>query len=148
MKVLVATDGSEYSRAAVLACCGLIGAEDLTAVKVVSVFQPQIPMASEPFAISAEHYRKLDEMAEENAKIAADEAAELIRNCVPDSVEISTEVSIGRPAQMIVGTAMDWNADIVVVGSHGRGFWGRLTLSSVSDAVVHHATCSVLVVRK
>ena len=37
--------------------------------------------------------------------------------------------------------------DLIVVGSHGRGFWGRL-LGSVSDGVVHHAPCSVLVVRK
>ena len=38
-------------------------------------------------------------------------------------------------------------ADLIVVGSHGRGFWGRL-LGSVSNGVVHHAPCSVLVVRK
>ena len=55
---------------------------------------------------------------------------------------------MGRPAQFIVDAAKEFEADMIIVGSHGRGFWGKLTLGSVSDAVVHHAPCSVLVVRR
>ena len=49
--------------------------------------------------------------------------------------------------EQIIELAREWGADLIVVGSHGRGFWGRL-LGSVSTGVVHHAPCSVLVVRK
>jgi nucleotide-binding universal stress UspA family protein len=38
-------------------------------------------------------------------------------------------------------------ADLIVVGTHGRGRVGRLVLGSVSDHVVRHAPCPVLIVR-
>ncbi len=148
MKILIATDGSEYSRVAVNACCDLIGLEKNMSVRVVAVYQPQVPMATEPFAVSAEHYHKLDEIANENAKIATEEAVELIRKLTGNAeLDVTTVVALGRPAEMIVEAAKEWGADLVVVGSHGRGFWGRLTLGSVSNAVVHHAPCSVLIAR-
>jgi nucleotide-binding universal stress UspA family protein len=62
-------------------------------------------------------------------------------------VKIDTVVELGRPAQGIIQTATDWPADLIVVGSHGYGFWGRLALGSVSAGVVNHAPCSVLVVK-
>jgi nucleotide-binding universal stress UspA family protein len=55
---------------------------------------------------------------------------------------------MGMPEQILLETAKEWNADLIVVGSHGRGFWGRMLLGSVTDALVHHAPCSVLVVRQ
>lgn len=54
----------------------------------------------------------------------------------------------GAADRAIIETAKEWEADLIVVGSHGRGFWGRLTAGSVSDSLVHHAPCSVLVARK
>ena len=50
-------------RAAVAACCRLIRHEKGSAIKVVGVYQPPVPMAAEPFAISAEYYQKLDQFA-------------------------------------------------------------------------------------
>jgi nucleotide-binding universal stress UspA family protein len=43
--------------------------------------------------------------------------------------------------------AADVGADVIVVGSHGRGAIERLLLGSVSEQVVRHAPCPVLVVR-
>lgn len=63
-------------------------------------------------------------------------------------LKIETEVRAGAPDQVILEIAKEWKPDLIVVGSHGRGFWGRLTLGSVSDSIIHHAPCSVLVVRK
>ena len=53
----------------------------------------------------------------------------------------------GHPAHEIVEAAKAWSADLVVVGSHGRGGLGRVLLGSVADAVMRHALCPVLVVR-
>jgi len=62
-------------------------------------------------------------------------------------LNINTQIVNGDPGQQLVEIAKAWDADLIVVGSHGRGFWGRL-LGSVSDGVTHHSPCSVLVVKK
>ena len=51
------------------------------------------------------------------------------------------------PGETIVEAAAAEGADLIVVGTHGRGPVGRLFLGSVSDYVVRHARCPVLVVR-
>ena len=53
----------------------------------------------------------------------------------------------GDPGSSIVAAAEAERADLVVVGTRGRGSAGRMLLGSVSDHVVRHATCPVLVVR-
>lgn len=53
----------------------------------------------------------------------------------------------GDPGQSIVDAAVAEQADMIVVGSHGRGAVGRFLIGSVSDHVVRHAPCPVLVVR-
>ncbi len=56
-------------------------------------------------------------------------------------------LQIGKPATEIVKAAKDWPADIIVLGSHGRGGVDRLLLGSVAEGVMRHAPCPVLVVR-
>jgi nucleotide-binding universal stress UspA family protein len=53
----------------------------------------------------------------------------------------------GNPSDEIVKAAKAWPADLVIVGSHGRGGVERVLLGSVAEAVVRHAHCPVLVVR-
>ena len=60
---------------------------------------------------------------------------------------VSFLVWTGDPGDMIVEAAEAEHADMIVVGSHGRGAVGRLFLGSVSEHVVRNAPCPVLVVR-
>jgi nucleotide-binding universal stress UspA family protein len=148
MRILIATDGSAFSRAAVEKCCKLVaGAEDAS-ILVVAAYEDTYQIATEPFAISAEFYQHIVDTAQKQAEQFADDAVETLRRCMcSKELDISTRVVKGAPERQIVDEAREWRADLIVVGSHGRGFWGRLTLGSVTDAVIHHAPCSVLVVR-
>ena len=147
MKIVLATDGSEFSTAAVKQCCTLFGEKPDLEIKIVSVFEEEYALAAEPFAISAELYREISETAQRQAEYACTSAADLIRdNCTNAALHITHEVVKGNPEQEIVEIARSWGADLIVMGSHGRGFWGRL-LGSVSDGVLHHSPCSVLIVR-
>jgi nucleotide-binding universal stress UspA family protein len=56
-------------------------------------------------------------------------------------------IEAGDPADVICRTAERLGSDVIVVGSHGRTGLGRLFLGSVSEHVVRHAPCPVLVVR-
>ena len=148
MRILIATDGSEFSRKALEKACEIAQGRDEVSFRVVSVYEPQVPMAAEPYALSAQYFERLDGLARERAEETARSGADFIRSKFTNrSFEIESVAEFGRPAQIIVQTADDWGADLIVVGSHGHGFWGRLALGSVSDAVLHHAPCSVLVVR-
>jgi nucleotide-binding universal stress UspA family protein len=147
MKILIATDGSEYSKAAVEQCCRLLIRPDNAEMLIVSAYEDAYPIMAEPYAISAEYYQKIDDAVVEMATTFVADAKKIIRDRFRQDFPIATEILRGPPDQQIIDKAKEWNADVIVVGSHGRGFWGRL-LGSVSSGVVHHAPCSVLVVRK
>jgi nucleotide-binding universal stress UspA family protein len=74
------------------------------------------------------------------ARAVADEAVEPHRG----KVAIDVHVVCGSPASVLVQQAKD--ADLLVVGSRGRGGFAGLLLGSVSHQVVHHAPCPVVVV--
>lgn len=146
-KVLIGTDGSRFSEKALRKACELATAPEDLCFRVITAYE-SVPMAAEPYALSAEYFERLDELAREQAESVSRQGVELIKSCLPNrSICVTSTVEFGRPAQVIIEEAEKWRADMIVVGSHGHGFWGRLTLGSVSDAVVHHAPCSVLVVR-
>ena len=62
-------------------------------------------------------------------------------------LKVAVEVLSGNPKEVILEEAKKWNADLIVVGSHGRRGFKRFLLGSVSEAVAMNAHCSVVVVR-
>ncbi len=91
---------------------------------------------------------ELEKAVKENADKILAETSEKVKNFLKlNPSQISTEALFGSPESRIVETAEEMKADIIIVGSHGYNSWERLLLGSVSDSVVHHAPCSVLVVR-
>ena len=53
----------------------------------------------------------------------------------------------GNPSQEIIKTAAEWNADLIVLGTHGRSGISRMFLGSTAEGVVRHAQIPVLTVR-
>ena len=53
----------------------------------------------------------------------------------------------GKPADQILSAAREWDADVIVIGTHGRSGVSRLVLGSTAESVVRHASCPVLVIK-
>ena len=149
MKILIATDGSEFSEAAVEKICQMVTDGGNAEIRIVSAYEQPIMVAAAPYAIPAGYNPILETEMKELATQAVSQAEQKIRERFPDlKTDLTTHILTGSPEQTIVEEAENWNADLIVVGSHGYGFWERAFLGSVSNAIVNHAPCSVLVVRK
>jgi nucleotide-binding universal stress UspA family protein len=89
------------------------------------------PLVYDPEQVTAEHTHRLkDALATWGEKY-------------PD-VEVATEVVHGRPVRILSGVSA--RADLLVVGTRGRGGFAGLVLGSVSHGLLHHAHCPLAVV--
>ena len=147
MRILLATDGSDYSREATRACRDLLANVKKAHVKVVTVIDNFTPMATEPFVTSEEFLVNMESEMRENAEGIVANAEKTLRDR-ENPPDVETGILLGLPKKMIIGEAEKWQPDMIIMGSHGLGFWGRAFIGSVSSAIVHRAPCSVLVVKK
>jgi nucleotide-binding universal stress UspA family protein len=70
-----------------------------------------------------------------------------IRQRLPPQSSVLEFFEVGTPSDEIVKAAEEWSADLLVIGSHGRGGNQRALLGSVAEAVMRHAPCPLVVVR-
>jgi nucleotide-binding universal stress UspA family protein len=135
-RILVGVDGSTYSLAAVRTAAELAaegGAESVTLINVIPVatsLKGSMLVAAPPEDIEA---WELFDQPKRVLKDAGVEPKLLLRE--------------GDPANEIVSAARDGGYDLIVVGHRGLSPIRAFLLGSVSDRVVMHAPCSVLVVR-
>lgn len=146
MKVLLAIDGSSCSDAAIAEVARRPWPKD-TELKIITAVEIPIMVAAEPWAASPDYFEELEMNVRQAAKEVIDAALAKLGKTVA-AVKLTTEIIQGPPRQVIVDEADRWNADLIVMGSRGLGAWNRLLLGSVSSAVVHHAKCSVEIVRQ
>lgn len=125
MRILVATDGSECARAAIDFVADRRWDSD-TVLRLVAVDDSY-----------GEGRRELE------AHLHA--AAALLRGT---GLPVETALWAGRAASILLADAAKWRADLVVVGSRGRGRIESLVLGSVSAELVERARASTLVVRR
>lgn len=136
-KVLIATDGSEYTKEAVstgLHLAKILGAE-VTALYVID----QTSFVSFPIDSSIVSVYSL---LENEGKRAVEEVKTEGEGM---GVKVSTVVAEGSPTRKIVETAAEF--DLVVIGTLGRSALSKLFMGSVAERVTRYAPCPVLVVR-
>jgi nucleotide-binding universal stress UspA family protein len=142
--VVVGTDGSPNAERAVRAAA-LIAKEQNASLHVVTGARPMTPeqMYELKRTLPDEYWPQLhaDYFSEERLA-----AAQRICNSAGIDAEIHSDASSGADA--VLDVAETCNADLIVVGSRGEGAAKRLVHGSVSTKILHHAPCSVLVVRE
>jgi len=147
MKILLATDGSTFSEQAVNGVASRpwpAGSE----IKVLYVVHSSIPDVPDPLLVLYSGRAQMLEHERKHGKTTVEQIASRLRTGDGSrSLEITTEVLEGSPKELIVDEAKRWGADLIVVGSHGRGAVGRFFLGSVSLYVATHAPCSVEIAR-
>jgi nucleotide-binding universal stress UspA family protein len=144
MKILLATDGSDYSKAAVNSVAERTWPEG-SVLKIVSVMEIPYAPTTEAWVLPDSYYNELERVAKEQAESAIKDAVGRFRSA---GLEIITKIISGSPREVILDEAESWDADLIVLGSHGYTGWQRFLLGSVSHAVATHAHCSVEIVRK
>ena len=136
-KILIATDGSEYTKEAVsqgLHLAKVLGAE-VTALYVID----QTSFVSFPIDSSiVSVYSLLENEGKRAVEEVKKDGEEL-------GVQVTTVVAEGSPTRKIVEMAA--NMDLVVIGTLGRSALSKLFMGSVAERVTRYAPCPVLVVR-
>jgi nucleotide-binding universal stress UspA family protein len=136
-RILLATDLSHASDVATDWAFDLAHRVGASLV-VVSVIDPrELRLPGGRFLARVDQVRERREAA----------ARELVQRGQRSGVRVTFLVWDGDPAESIAAAAASEGADLVLVGSHGRGPIGRLLLGSVSEYVVRNAPCPVLVAR-
>ncbi len=136
-KILVAIDGSEIASRAVAVAADL-GATLGGQIALVSVVDPRGAAALGTGVPAGEILQTLREEAESLLTNAAKDSS-----ACPPTHRFLRE---GSPGTEICASAREWGADMVVLGTHGRGGLTRLLMGSTAEAVVRHAPCPVLVI--
>jgi nucleotide-binding universal stress UspA family protein len=142
MKVLIAVDDQTCAEAIVV--YAMANANLTTAdIRVISVV-PGL-MAYTSLAMIPDMMQELRAEARKNAEKLVLSVRALITSALPNA-GVSEYVVEGLPAEEILAMAKEWEADMIVVGSHGRHGFSKVLLGSISQAVVSNPPCSVLVV--
>ena len=147
MKILLATDGSDCSKAAVNAVANRPW-PDNSEIRIISAVEIPYTPTTETWVIPDSYYKELETAAEEQAKLATKDAVDRIRDGKTSGLEVSMKIATGSPKNVILNEAENFDADLIVLGSHGYSGWQRFLLGSVSHAVATHAHCSVEIVRQ
>ena len=146
MKILVAVDGSKCSDAAISEVLKRPWPPK-TEVRAITAFEVPVMVGIEPWAAAPNYFEQLEKAVRDGARATVDQALDKLKPIENGKLKISGEAVEGAPGQAIIEEAERWGADLIVMGSRGLGTWNRLLPGSVSSNVVHHAKCSVEIVR-
>ena len=147
-KILLATDGSEDAVLAARTAAGLaqkMGSE-LHAVYVRPRIVPHHPGYYVGPEVEEHAQQKEQKMLDAEAQTLLDAQAEEVRAAGGNVAR--AHLRVGRSDEEIIALAEEIGAGLIAMGSRGRGGIRRTLMGSVSDSVVRHAHCPVMVVRR
>jgi universal stress protein A len=86
-------------------------------------------------------------LLEEQRKEAAAQISKFEQRARQKRVKCSSEVHFGVVYEVIADFARQWDADMILIATHGRTGLAHMIIGSVAERVIHNATCPVLVIR-
>lgn len=140
-RILMATDFSEASLPAWKRALAM-AKENRAALFVVHAYEP--PNVVQAEAVTPGIYEEWDQGVRASVIKKVDL---LVNEAQKAGVDTTRIVEAGNPYEAIVKTAEDYEADLIIMGTHGRKGLSRIFLGSVASRVVATATCAVLTVR-
>ena len=146
-KILLAADRSKEAELAFASAADL---SEKTGSELHVVYVGHVPLVAYESpgatALDRDLLGRMQEDAEKEARTMLDE---LVRREGKTGEEVAeVHARLGKPDAEIVGLADELGAGLIVLGSRGLGTLRRALMGSVSDSVVRHAHCPVLVVRE
>lgn len=147
MKVMLALDDSahsEYALESVIQRPWPAATEFL----VFCVFEPYHPDFAGWDASAIDQAVLYGKRLAEDTSKYAEASAEKLKANIPEVNVIHEAVENARIKETIIQKAIDWQANLIIMGSHGRTGLQRFLLGSVSQAVVAHAPCSVEIIKR
>lgn len=145
-KILVAVDGSAKSNKALNIVLEDLAGEE-TEIHVLHVISKHLFHAIESEAgydgVESPHDIRRKFLDQKKDKVES----YLDKLCGDRTLGYELHVLKGDPRHVILETAEEIGADLIVVGSYGKGLGERLILGSVSNHVVSHSSISTLVIR-
>ncbi len=145
-KILVGTDGSEEAALALSTAADLAKSTN-SELHIAYVF-PTAVQRPFPNPITARPAEVLEHELEEAMNQAQSFLDREVEQVKGEGVEVAdTHLTRGRPDTELVHLSEEIDAGLIVMGSRGLGGVRRALMGSVSDSVVRHAHCPVLVVR-
>jgi nucleotide-binding universal stress UspA family protein len=147
-KILYATDLSKNSSYAFFYATDMAKRRGAKIV-IIHVMEP-IPSYAEVYAgVTEEMKQKQRDETVENLKKHLQEFCKKAEAQIgPPCVELVSKilVAVGHPPEEILNAADKENCDVIVVGSHGKGFLAHTFLGSVSNAVLHRTRKPVFII--
>jgi nucleotide-binding universal stress UspA family protein len=139
-EIIVGVDGSEGSRAA-LRWAATIAAATGAGLRAVGAWQYPASAATPAGPAELPGPETMDERT-------CDDLRSIVREELRDGADhVTVEAGRGPAAPALLGVATSSNADMLVVGARGLGGFGGLLLGSVSQEIVEHSACPVVVLR-
>ena len=139
-RVLLPTDGSEFSESIIESALAVIG-EPKPQLHLVRVMEtPTWGLASQDAGLVGQYLESTREINEQHLAKLADELRQR-------GYEVTAELRDGKPGDQILAAAADYGADMIAMATHGRGGIGRLLLGSVAQHVLHRTEVPLLLIR-
>lgn len=142
--LVVGTDGSDNAARALTAAAEMASSVGSMAVHVVTAYQPLTPRQQQRLAAQLPSDLRALVHGHVGAETTLRDAKEIMEEY---GLEAEYHEVDDDPSDALIKTADEVGADLIVVGSRGEGAAQRVLHGSTSTKVLHHAHCSVLVVK-